>query len=307
MAYMIGDAHGGGAGGGGGLGGAVGGGGGSTGGGSDGGIGSGSGSGSGGGAGGAALPANPAASKDDGSHERARLWLLLHPSASHALLAALADACVELLVGQWAAGASVLQVFESAAGELPPRLFEDFALPYMVRVAAGVRARTPPVSEGGPPLIAFPRNAHQAGVLEALCASPFDAISLDWLTEPAAACERVAGACRALGVPRKALQGNLDPALLHLPPAALVAETARMLRGFGDHPLVANLGHGMHPSHAPARLALYFEAVHALSAAARSGEGAEAEAEIEAAVAARPPRMVVPAEFVAAEAAAAAR
>ena len=256
-------------------------------------------------------PPNPAALKDDGSHERARLWLLAYPAASHALLGALADVCVELLLGQWRAGASVLQVFESSAGDLPPALFNDFALPYLERIAAAVRARTPPVAAGGPPLIAFARNAHQAGVLEALCVSQFDAMSLDWLTDPAEACARVRAACARAGGPDgapprqpKALQGNLDPGALHLAPRALALATAAMLRGFGSHALVANLGHGMHPSHSPAQLARFFEAVHALSAAARARragaseqEAAAEEAAIVERLATQEPRMVVPREY----------
>jgi hypothetical protein len=84
------------------------------------------------------LPA-PGAGKKDGP-ERSRAWLYEQPAASHALLRALAAVCVDLLVGAWAAGASVLQVFESAAGELPPPLFAEFSLPYLRDVAAGVDA-----------------------------------------------------------------------------------------------------------------------------------------------------------------------
>jgi Uroporphyrinogen decarboxylase (URO-D) len=106
------------------------------------------------------------------------------------------------------------------------------------------------------------------------------------------------------------MQGNLDPALLHAAPEVLVGAVAAMLRGFGPRaPLVANLGHGMHPSHRPERLALFFEAVHALSARARAGEfedapgeapgaGAARERAVVLDIAARPPRMVVPKELL---------
>ncbi len=182
--------------------------------------------------------------------------------------------CVKLLVGQWRAGASVLQVFESSGGELPPHLFREFALPYMVRVAEGVRAQVPPVAEGGPPIIAFPRCVHDPSILESIASGPFDAISLDWGWEPALAVERVKqAAARAGRAAPVALQGNLDPTALHAPRLTLLKETRRMLEGFGDHSLVANLGHGMAPSHEPAKLALYFDAVHAISARMREAPG----------------------------------
>ena len=71
-----------------------------------------------------------------------------HPEASHTLLRALSDVIVSLLVEQWRAGASVLQVFESHAGELPPARFAEFSGNYMVDIARGVRARVPSVAAG---------------------------------------------------------------------------------------------------------------------------------------------------------------
>jgi len=194
--------------------------------------------------------------------ERARAWLYAHPAAAHALLGALAAVCADLLVGAWAAGASVLQVFESAAGDLPPALFDAFSLPYLRAVAAAVRARTPPVAAGGPLLVAFARGAHARGALEGLCDSAFDALSLDWGWDPAEAAARSAAECARLGRACVALQGNLDPAALFAPPAALRETVRAMVRGFGGAPLVANLGHGMLPSHDPEALGEFFAAVH---------------------------------------------
>merc|ERR1719261_2196833 len=98
---------------------------------------------------------------------KAKTWLYKHPQEAHALLTAIADIAVHLLVGQWRAGASLLQVFESTAGELTPALFKEFSLPYLKRIAEGVRARVPSVAEGGPPMTVFARNAHFA--LDDLC------------------------------------------------------------------------------------------------------------------------------------------
>jgi uroporphyrinogen decarboxylase len=61
---------------------------------------------------------------------------------------------------------------------------------------------------------------------------------------------------------RAALQGNLDPAALLGPPAALRAETLRVLDSFGagsGH--VFNLGHGITPDVDPQRVAELIETV----------------------------------------------
>lgn len=48
--------------------------------------------------------------------DHAKRWLYQHPEASHRLLDAIADVCIELLVGQWRAGASILQVRQLGCG-----------------------------------------------------------------------------------------------------------------------------------------------------------------------------------------------
>ena len=220
--------------------------------------------------GGRATPAAPSgaphgAGKD--SAERVRAWLTTWPEESHFLLRALSRVCADVLVGAWAAGASILQVFESGAGDVPPSHFREFCAPYMKEVAARVRARTPPVSAGGPLLISFARGAHCTAALEGMCDSDFDALSLDWGWCPAEASARVKAACAALGKRPLALQGNLDPAALFSPPAELRAAVRQMIRAFGaGTKLVANLGHGMIPSHDPDALGEFFDAVAAESA-----------------------------------------
>jgi uroporphyrinogen decarboxylase len=227
------------------------------------------------------------------------------PASAHAVLAAIADVCVDLLVGQWRAGASILQVFESSGGDLPPRLFADAALPYLARIARGVRERVPPVAAGGPPLIVFPRGATSGVVLDALAALPYDVIGLDWETDAAEAVARVAAAEGGGGaLPRKAFQGNLDPVALHAPRRRLIREVAAMLSAFrvgaaGAPGLVGNLGHGMSPSHDPRALAFFFDAVGELSARAIRGDPPPTEEELDALAdpASGLGRMVVPPGF----------
>jgi uroporphyrinogen decarboxylase len=204
--------------------------------------------------------------------------LLQHPEASHRLLSGITDILVDLLVGQWRAGADILQVFETNAEALPPLRFAQFAEPYLLRLAREVRARTAPVESGGPVLSIFAKGASYALPALAGPASLYDVISLDWGTDPewavrtvrqaaglpaeAAPGERLASAplCRV-----KTLQGNLDPSELFGSPASIREAAAAMLRGFGGHPHIANLGHGMLPGHTPSALGAYFDAVMELS------------------------------------------
>ncbi|XP_031973448.1 uroporphyrinogen decarboxylase isoform X2 [Corvus moneduloides] len=72
---------------------------------------------------------------------KAKSWLYRHPEASHRLLQLLTDVIIDYLVGQVAAGAQALQLFESHAGHLGPELFQDFALPYIRDIAQAVKSK----------------------------------------------------------------------------------------------------------------------------------------------------------------------
>lgn len=181
---------------------------------------------------------------------RSKRWLYDAPDASHALLERLTDTLVAFLIGQVDAGAQLLQVFDSWAGLLAPDAFATFSLPYLRQVARRVRDARPEV-----PLVVFARGATHA--LEALVETDYDVIGLDWTVDPSEACRLVDG--------RAALQGNLDPAVLYARPEIIRREVDRMLRGFGSHPHIANLGHGMNPDHDPEHARVFIDAVHELS------------------------------------------
>ncbi|KAM9129667.1 uroporphyrinogen decarboxylase isoform 2-T2 [Pangshura tecta] len=70
---------------------------------------------------------------------KAKRWLYRHPEASQRLLQLLRDIIVEYLVGQVAAGAQALQLFESHAGHLGPEQFREFALPHIRDIAKRVK------------------------------------------------------------------------------------------------------------------------------------------------------------------------
>ena len=124
-----------------------------------------------------------------------------------------------------------------------------------------MRAPPAPAAAGGPALAIFAKGASHALPALAGAASAFDVVSLDWGTDPAAAVDAVRAAAAAAGAPAKALQGNLDPGELFGSPQTIAAATRDMLRRFDGHPLIANLGHGMLPTHTPEALGAFFRAV----------------------------------------------
>ncbi|KAJ2002051.1 Uroporphyrinogen decarboxylase in heme biosynthesis [Coemansia thaxteri] len=194
----------------------------------------------------------------------AKTWLFAHRAAAHELLARLADVTARFLIGQVRAGAQALQVFESWAGELGPRDFAEFSLPYLARIAARVKEAYP-----GVPITVFAKGAHYA--LELLATETvYDVISLDWTVDPRTARARVEAALRSKSVARSVvLQGNLDPTVLFADEQTIRDRTAEMCRAFGPTAHIANLGHGMMPAHDPEHLRVFLEAVHQSSAELR--------------------------------------
>lgn len=163
--------------------------------------------------------------------DRAKKWLYLYPEATHKLLTALSDVIIEYLVSQYDSGAPLLQVFETSCGELPPNLFEEFCVPYLKKIATEVKRQRPEAL-----MSIFPKD----GEIHVFEDSDFDVISVSWATSPAQA--------RAW-CPSKTLQGNLDPYALFADAAQIKARVKAMTSEFGTNKYIANLGHGMLPTH----------------------------------------------------------
>ncbi|TFK01716.1 serine/threonine-protein kinase Nek8 [Platysternon megacephalum] len=183
---------------------------------------------------------------------KAKRWLYRHPEASHRLLQLLQDVIVEYLVGQVAAGAQALQLFESHAGHLGPEQFREFALPSIRAIAKRVKNKLQAEALPLVPMIVFAKDAHYA--LEELAQAGYEVIGLDWTIQPQAARERTGH--------RVTLQGNLDPCALYAPKEKIGELVKRMLEGFGTQRYIANLGHGLYPDMSPEHVGAFVEAVH---------------------------------------------
>ena len=176
----------------------------------------------------------------------AKRLLVEDPARAHALLERLARAVGAFLKAQVAAGAQVVQLFDSWAGALGPDDFRTFCLPYLARAARIAK-------EAGAPVIAFAPGASWA-LEEIADATGADVVGVDWHVGAAEARWRLAD--RPV-----ALQGNLDPCWLYGRPESIRERTHAMLDAFGGRGHIANLGHGILPDVPVAHARAFVDAV----------------------------------------------
>jgi uroporphyrinogen decarboxylase len=187
------------------------------------------------------------------SFARVKGMLYNEPALLHRLLSKLADAVIDYLNAQIAAGAQAVMIFDTWGGVLTPGDYAGFSLEYMRRIVAGL---TRELDGNKIPVILFTKGGCQW--LEAMADTGADALGIDWSTDLSLARKRVGD--------RVALQGNLDPAVLYAAPAVIRERVAEVLAQFGagsGH--VFNLGHGINPDVNPERAGVLVEAVHELS------------------------------------------
>ena len=163
----------------------------------------------------------------------ARLWAYREQANFQRLIDLLVETSADYLLGQVAAGASALQIFDSWAGSLPEDEFARWCIAPTRRLIEKVKAKTPDV-----PVIGFPRGS---GPLAERYAreTGIDAIGCD-TSQPI---EWIRDRLQSL-VP---VQGNLDPLLLVAGGPHLDRRVASILAALGSGPFIFNLGHGILP------------------------------------------------------------
>jgi uroporphyrinogen decarboxylase len=189
------------------------------------------------------------------SYERTKAMMFADPTAFHALMAKLTDSCTTYLEAQVEAGAQAVQLFDSWAGILAPEDFRDVALRYVREVIARLRASSI-VARAGVPIIYFANGV--APYLGDVKQAGADVYGIDWRVD-------LGEARRRLGTD-VAVQGNLDPTALFLPPDKLRARVGAILAAAGSAPgHIFNLGHGVLPPTNPEHVRVMVEAVRELS------------------------------------------
>ncbi|MEV1177003.1 uroporphyrinogen decarboxylase [Nonomuraea sp. NPDC049784] len=178
------------------------------------------------------------------NHDRTKAMMYGEPELWHALMERLSTIVLEHLRIQIAAGASAVQLFDSWVGAVAPADYREFILPHTRRIFEGV---------AGVPRIHF--GVGTGELLGVLGEAGADVVGVDWRVPLDEAARRVG--------PGKALQGNLDPAVLLAPWEVVERKAREVLRlGRAAEGHVFNLGHGVLPSTDPDQLKRLTDLVH---------------------------------------------
>jgi uroporphyrinogen decarboxylase len=172
-----------------------------------------------------------------GDRSGAENWLRRDAPGFGALIQRLVDASIEYLSGQIAAGADVLQIFDTWAGRLSGTEFQRWVIEPTKAIVAGVRER-----HSGVPIIGFPMGAG-ANIPAYVVQSGVDGVSCDATVPLDFISRELSG--------RVVVQGNLDPLLLEAGGPEMEHQVERILAALASHPFIFNLGHGVLPRTSP--------------------------------------------------------
>ena len=173
-------------------------------------------------------------------------FMYSEPDAWHRLLERLAELVGRYLALQAKAGARALQLFDSWVGCLSPRDYATYVLPHSTRALELARSAQVPVIHFGTGTASFLADFARAGG---------DVIGVDW---------RIPLDVAWNGIGRdRAIQGNLDPAVLLGPRGELERQVRDVLaRATGRAGHIFNLGHGVLPETPVDALQAVVEWVH---------------------------------------------
>ena len=160
---------------------------------------------------------------------KTKMMMYTAPEVFHALMDNLSSVLSNYLVAQIRAGAQAVQVFDSWVGALSPADYETFVLPYSQKVLKAAE-------EMNVPVIHFGTNT--TTLLPLMKRAGGSVLGLDWRLP-------LDEGWRIIGYDR-ALQGNLDPAILFAPMPEIKARVHDILvRAECRQGHIFNLGHGI--------------------------------------------------------------
>jgi len=175
------------------------------------------------------------------------------PGAWHALMEKIVRAVSKLVTGQIEAGADAIQIFDSWVGCLSPRDYENYVLPHSKQLIAGIPTGTPVIHFG----------TGTGTFLDLMKLAGGKVFGID-------AKIRINEAWQILGA-EAAIQGNLDPAILHAPLPVILEQTSSILDSVAGRPgHIFNVGHGIMPTTPVDNVKALIDFVHEYSQKSRS-------------------------------------
>ena len=184
------------------------------------------------------------------TYARTKAFMYSQPRAWHRLCERFSTLVADYMRAQIDAGVQAIQIFDSWAGALSRADYREFAYPHTRHIFDAL-------ADAGVPLVHFAVGT--AAILRDFTAAGGDVIGVDWRWPLDEAWE-IIGADRAI-------QGNLDPAVLLGPADRLFAVAGDVLRRAEGRPgHIFNLGHGVLPNTPLERVQELARYVHRVSA-----------------------------------------
>ena len=173
---------------------------------------------------------------------KARKILYTNPSLAHELLERITSVTTRYLKAQIAAGAHIVQIFDSWAGILGKEQYLAFGLKYIEKIASAINEV---------PVTIFSKGAYAS--LPEISECSCNTVGLDWNMNMQDA-RKIVGENRTL-------QGNLDPCALYASHSEVEKLTKNMLDSFESQRHIVNLGHGVYPDIDPEKVKTFIKTV----------------------------------------------
>jgi uroporphyrinogen decarboxylase len=171
-----------------------------------------------------------------------RKLLYTNPVLAHELLNRITMVTISYLKHQIKAGAHMVQIFDSWAGILGEKQYDDFGLKYIQRIVDAIKEV---------PVTIFSKGAISS--LNEICKLDCNTIGLDWNMN----IEKV----RDFVGDSKTIQGNLDPCALYASHSEVEQSTISLLNSFTSKRHIVNLGHGVYPDIDPEKVKTFIKTV----------------------------------------------
>ena len=168
------------------------------------------------------------------SHEKTRMFVKEYPHKVEMWIGKITDISIEYLIRQVESGADVVQIFDSWAGLLGDKEYEEYVVQPSKKIREELKKRFPDL-----PVIFFPRNSQNKinfFLKEVRCNfisidQNFDQQQLDYCHQN-----------------KVTIQGNLSPQVLLKGGETLVKEVKKIMEKFKNNLHIFNLSHGILPN-----------------------------------------------------------